>query len=179
MKESSKIFVVLLLCMLACVSLVSATTVIPVLWTNGPTDLANHVIRGGNPDCTDIGCTDDSYVINPPTPGTYDIGNGHSITLVVHSQSNIDWSSDELIHCVIVKGGDAAYVYEYPQGATHDEGLSPPANQGGNYGFSHIWFCGIVPNNQGLPAPEFPTMALPFGMIIGIVGLVYLIKTRD
>jgi hypothetical protein len=29
------------------------------------------------------------------------------------------------------------------------------------------------------PAPEFPTMALPAGMIIGIVGLVYAIKGRE
>ena len=156
MKMNSKIIAVLFVC-LACISVASATTVIPDLWTNGPTDLPNHVIPGGNPDCSDIGCAGENYDIDPATPGTYDLGNGHSITLVVNAVTDVDWSSDELIDCVIVKGGDAANVYKYiTDGSQGDEGLTPPENNGGGFGLSHVGFCGITPvdvdtDDDGVP----------------------------
>jgi hypothetical protein len=33
--------------------------------------------------------------------------------------------------------------------------------------------------DPGIPVPEFPTFALPAGMIIGLVGLVYFVKGRE
>lgn len=33
--------------------------------------------------------------------------------------------------------------------------------------------------DPGIPVPEFPTLALPVGMMIGLVGLVYIIKNRE
>jgi hypothetical protein len=36
----------------------------------------------------------------------------------------------------------------------------------------------VMPDNPP-PVPEFPSVALPMGMIIGIVGLVYVIKGRE
>ena len=34
-------------------------------------------------------------------------------------------------------------------------------------------------SDPGIPVPEFPTLALPAGMIIGLMGLVYVIRERE
>ena len=33
--------------------------------------------------------------------------------------------------------------------------------------------------DPGIPAPEFPSLALPAGMLIGMVGLVYFVRGRE
>lgn len=86
---------------------------------------------------------------------------------------------------ILVKGGPAANVYNYITYADatpgvadtmEDFGLHAPDNpdnpNGIWYGISHIDFCG------GVPTPEFPTIALPVGMIIGFLGIVSLVRGK-
>jgi hypothetical protein len=80
---------------------------------------------------------------------------------------------------VVVKGSTKERVYDYstvnPKPVTADTLLStPPFVVGGNKypAISHINFCGIA-------TPEFPTIAVPVGMLIGIVGIVYVVRKRE
>ena len=128
----------------------------------------------GDPRCIDlVGCTAESVKIEIGSPipsGPQEIViQGGTVTFTIHSETDIDWYSDVQVKCVIVKGGNAANVYHYEDGAAEDWGLTPPDN-GGTFGLSHLDFCGVV--------PEFPTIAMPVGMMIGIVGLVYAVKNR-
>ncbi len=89
------------------------------------------------------------------------------------------------IEQVIVHGGNlGSNIYDYrttsggPGPVRADTRLTAPLmtnNQGvQSYpGLSVIDFCG------GPAVPEFPTLALPVGMMIGIVGLVYFVKKRQ
>jgi hypothetical protein len=84
------------------------------------------------------------------------------------------------IYEVIVHGGPlGCNVYSYSPPVRADTFLTAPFNDKGDTNpdndvypdLSYIKFCG--------PAPEFPTLAVPVGMMIGIVGLVYVAKKRD
>jgi len=186
MKKSVKLIVIGLLCLISLVGLVSASVtptvagITPVVWTNGEYNADAHTAPGGNPDCADIGCSAEIVKIEDPSylqlnsEHTENLAGGHWIKITIgDTLQKISWESDALISCVIVKGGDSAYVYQYPQGATHDEGLLTPPNpspSGANFGLSHITFCNMI------ATPEFPTMALPVGLLIGIFGVVLFIQ---
>jgi len=48
------------------------------------------------------------------------------------------------VGAVIVKGSDASNIYTYPDGASHDIGLTPPENASGSpAGLSNLTFCFI------------------------------------
>jgi hypothetical protein len=83
---------------------------------------------------------------------------------------SFDWESTKPVCAVLVKGATCYSVYEYFPGATSGFGLTAPDN-GKIHEVSHADF--------GFVAPEFPTLALPFGMMIGIVGLVHVTKKRE
>ena len=183
MKKSVKLIVIGLLCLMSFVGLVSADVpstaagITPVVWTNGQYNADAHTAPGGNPSCAQIGCGGESVKIEDASylqinsNHTVNLDGGHWIKITIGATlQEISWESDALISCVIVKGGDSAYVYQYPQGATHDEGLVTPSNPGANFGLSHITFCNMI------ATPEFPTMALPVGLLIGIFGVVLFIQ---
>ncbi len=79
---------------------------------------------------------------------------------------------------VRVKAQTNENVYDYStitgRPVTADTFLTAPVNpNNGKFpGISYIKFCGI-------PAPEFPTLALPVGMIVGMVGMIYVVRTRE
>jgi hypothetical protein len=155
----------------------TAAGITPVVWTNGPYNADAHTARGGNPDCADIGCSaeivkiEDASYLQLNSTHTENLDGGHWIKITIGATlQQISWESDALISCVIVKGGSSAYVYQYPQGATHDEGLVTPPNSAGNFGLSHITFCNMI------ATPEFPTLALPVTLLIGIFGVVLFIQ---
>jgi hypothetical protein len=83
---------------------------------------------------------------------------------------SFDWVSTKPVGAVLVKGGTCYWVYEYFPGVTSGYGLKAPDN-GKIHAVSHADF--------GFVAPEFPTLALPIGMMIGIVGLVYVVRKRE
>ena len=179
MRKSVKLIVIGLLCLMSFVGLVSADVpstaadITPVVWTNGVYNADAHTAPGGNPSCTQIGCGGESVKIEDASylqinsNHTVNLDGGHWIKITIGATlQEISWVSDSAISCVIVKGGDSAYVYHYSQGATHDEGLVTPPNIAGNFGLSHMTFCDVI------FTPEFPTMALPVGLLIGIFGAV-------
>jgi hypothetical protein len=84
---------------------------------------------------------------------------------------SFDWESTKPVGAVLVKGATCYWVYEYFPGAISGFGLTAP-NNGKINKVSHA-DLGFV------TAPEFPTLALPFGMMIGIVGLVYVTNKRE
>lgn len=103
------------------------------------------VVIEGNPTCVGLGY-DFGFKIDPPTPGTYPVGNG-SITWTTADGVYFDWTSTFGIDAVLVKGGPNAnlYVYNPPALAFGDTGLHAPvdASPGGGqpYGISHLEFC--------------------------------------
>jgi hypothetical protein len=70
---------------------------------------------------------DDEYI---PTEG-------NKITILNSNGSTFDWKSDYPVCKVVVKAGRGAYVYSYPNGAYHDEGLIGYKSKG----ISHVTFC--------------------------------------
>ena len=79
--------------------------------------------------------------IDPPNDGTY---SEDELTVTVSFDEDgkfVNWSSNIPINYVFVKGGNGGYLYYYPQGATGDEYLRAPDNNGGNQAqISHVSF---------------------------------------
>ncbi len=69
--------------------------------------------------------------------------NNAMITISDCDGSSFNWSSDQPVCTVIVKGGTAAHVYSYPDGAYEDTDLTAPINpaNGEPFDVSHITFC--------------------------------------
>jgi hypothetical protein len=115
------------------------------------------VLVPGNPDCTDIGYSNDfAFKIDGgPFDGTHDImidgDNVGQVTIHNPAVSGGDdhyftWEATLEMFAVIVKGGPNANVYHYDPLATEDmvlPGLVPPTNSddGEPYDISHIDFC--------------------------------------
>ncbi len=105
----------------------------------------------GNPTCQDLGY---DFGLKPKassgsetTPGSYTSG-GVTVTWSfsrTNSTSYIDWSSNIAPAAVIVKGSDAANVYDYtgtPANELSDTDLVTPINASGRpAGLSHLEFC--------------------------------------
>ena len=95
---------------------------------------------------------------------------------------SITWKSSGPVYAVIAKdGANDAIIWYYAGGATSDNVPLGPIPKGG--AISHIAFC-FGPGNWGPyppppQVPEFPTIALPMGMLVGMVGLVYFVRNRE
>ena len=188
MSKITKILVMGFIILFACIGIASAsppvlTPIIPPPYTIEPSDagkLPTYYEGATNIKCADIeGCAGSSIKIESAdlqTPGTY-YADGVSITVYapVNGIIRVDWTSSGPVSCVILKAATLANVYKYDPGATSDKGLEVPYNPENTnpFNLSHIDYCNYV------PTPEFPTMALPVGMIIGIMGLVYVSKKRE
>jgi hypothetical protein len=96
---------------------------------------------GGNVSCDALGYElgSDRVNWNNGFDGSFPDG----ITVTVTGGIYVEWNSSFKIGAVIVKGGDAANVYEYtPTGANEDSGLaSPPNASDGPAGLSNLTFC--------------------------------------
>jgi hypothetical protein len=109
----------------------------PFMATVEPTFVA------GNPTCASLGY-ENELKVDPPNSGTYSDG---LLTVTVTTADGIyfDWTSNQGIIAVIVKGGPNAnaYVYYPPTLSTGDNGLHSPINpsNGEPFGLSHISFC--------------------------------------
>jgi hypothetical protein len=193
MKNSAKIMLLLLVCLLSSVSLVSANAVFVIPDTgNGITP----IIVAGNPTCSDVGCPGTEFKIDIGSgvdySGTYylDAANTQWIKITAYKAAgsdefnSIDWTSNVQMNCVIMKGGsEGANEYCYGPGVTSDTSLFTPltGNSGKPAGISHIVLCytpGIYPPPP--PVPEFPTIVFPVALIIGMLGSVLFIqRTRE
>jgi hypothetical protein len=132
----------------------------------------------GNPEYSDLaGCTGENVRID--VGSSYPSGSqglaveAGQITLTINSGTDIEWESDVPISCVIVKCGNAANVYRYKGGATEDRGLIPPDYTAGDSGRSSPGYSGIA------AIPEFPAIAMPVGILIGTIGLIYAVKKKN
>ncbi|NYT06219.1 MAG: hypothetical protein GKC04_07635 [Methanomicrobiales archaeon] len=134
-----------------------------------------------NPDCAYL--VENGYInacnagTNFEDAGVFDgaVQNGITIDNFIYNNDgeaiSFDWSavSSVEIRAVIVKDGNAGTnVYIYPSVVFSDTGLqSPSAKQ-----ISHVEFCYDGPTN----VPEFPTLAMPLMMIIGLLGAILILK---
>lgn len=145
----------------------------------------------GNPTCKDVtGNTCLQFKIDDGQfSGTYYITSDKIWWITINSYTAggssdkcvINWTSNFDIKCVIVKGGDAADVYNvyaYGGNAISDTSLSTPINSKTSQpaGISHIIFCYDMPTNK--PVPEFPAFFVPLAGIIALAGLAILIVKK-
>lgn len=68
---------------------------------------------------------------------TYVTMEGNPIVILNSNGKTFDWTSEYPVCKVIVKAGRGAYIYSYPEGAYHDEGLIGFQGKG----ISHVTFC--------------------------------------
>ena len=187
MSKITKISVMGILILFACIGLVNASPpVLTLITPSPPYDASDAGINplsyegATNIKCSDIDCSGPSVKIDSAdllNPGTTYSADGVTITVYapVNGIIHVDWTASGPVTCVILKAATLANVYTYDSAVTHDEGLEVPYNPTNNepFALSHIEYCNYI------PTPEFPTMALPVGMIIGIMGLVYISKKRE
>lgn len=179
MKFNLKILVIALLCLFAWVNIVSAASVTPsfISGANNKGKLCADVIPGTTefkitpPDTAFTGSFNDGVLfVSIVKPST--------LALLAGADKSFDFTSNIAVLGVVVKDGeDGAYFYDYrPSGSFGDKYLTTPNNLigdgGTNKDISHMNFCYIRQTN----VPEFPTLALPMGMIIGLIGAVLLIQ---
>jgi hypothetical protein len=116
------------------------------------------VFIGGNPDCADLGFSNE-FRHQPVVGGTF--GDGTlSVTITLQSLPQgpgFDWTSNIDVLGVIVKGGPNANFYNYGSGSTGDGDLHAPVNPNNNtfFGLSHLSFC----YGEG-PPPETGTIII-------------------
>ncbi|MBN1194679.1 MAG: hypothetical protein JXA08_04970 [Methanomicrobiaceae archaeon] len=139
------------------------------------TDVVPTVVPG-NPTCADLGYSGSFYKFDSPVTVGASPDGAVSITAISGDNTYFDWSAlpGVQVHAVIVNGGPQAneYVY-YPTLVLLDTGLHAPVNPSGGYAaLSHVDFC----YNPPVTTPEFPTLALPMMMIIGILGAILVLK---
>lgn len=183
MKREFKLMIVGIICLMVFVGLVSAASIDPILIPGADnTDKTCEVVMGpGGPVYIEI-------KQEPVKPGEYyvlDSLNSIWITVpsvLAGSENSFDFTSRALVRGVIVKDGvDGANFYDYrPAGVRADTNLTTPYN--GAKGISNIKFCiekGDWPPPPPPNVPEFPTLALPVGMLIGVVGMIHFIKSRE
>ena len=117
---------------------------------------ASYVTMSGNPSCAELDASWTEHKIDKD-PGTGDyFADSIKVKTTKATDGSLGWTSELDIDAVIVKGGDNANVYAYPDtdGADDkaDAGLRPPTNPNGGddgdikyYGFSHVSFCSGPP----------------------------------
>ncbi len=113
--------------------------------------------------------------IDPVESGTYLFDGGKELTLTVDGNL-VDFTSNFDVGVVVVKGGPYADIFTYPAGIRADTGLHAPVNpeNGEYYGISHVNIC----NPSDTNVPEFPTLAIPAGLLVGFIGLVSTLRSR-
>jgi hypothetical protein len=115
-----------------------------VLATDGPS--VDPVLIAGNPTCAGLGY-DFGFKPQPEPPpsGTYTFPNTTDTFTIISDGTLFDWTSTLGVDAVIVKGGPNgnAYIYDPPQEAFGDSGLSAPTNpnNGLPFAISHIEVC--------------------------------------
>jgi hypothetical protein len=118
---------------------VSASTATPTLVEGNPTCAVLGYAHGFKPFEGDVGGKEED------PSGTFLLPDGtNSITVTENSAQNglSSWSSTLPIDAVIVKGSNAANVYEYNPESIGDTNLVTPINPSGGYaGLSHVNFC--------------------------------------
>lgn len=118
----------------------------------GPSDrgVTPTLVLSENPTCPDhlsfkIDISDLANTTYTTDSDGNELPEGASITISGSSDAGFDFSVDGiLIYGVIVKGGNAANIYNYDSfgGVTWDGGLlTVQKSDGGYYGISHITFC--------------------------------------
>jgi len=126
-----------------------AASVDPILYEK-------NMWQSGNPksECNLVDCGDSDFHYkfddwdNSYYNGQYDVDGPTTITISNNSFTSFDWSTivngvpTGLVYCVIVKAGNAANVFCYPEGATEDTNLYGPVNASGEpANVSHATFC--------------------------------------
>ena len=209
MKKGCKIIVLTLVLIFACVGMVSAAsrtneTMNDIPNLNCPIVCPGSTefkIGAGDPLLLpDIATLNTAAIYTNPvdqfkvriTVGTIPPGQN-----VDGGQKIVTWEANAPVCSVITKngGGNKYFVYDYTptyvvqadESSGDFGGLGVPHN-GNNYGkISHLTFCykpgdhsnDPLPPPVGVSVPEFPTVALPIGMIIGVLGLVYVVTSRE
>ena len=141
--------------------------VIPLLFAVAP-DAAAHsgvpsrngvqpIEVSGNPTCKDIGAGMTELKIEPVSPGTYSSGSLRFTISSVADGRFFDWTSNQPIEVIIVKGGPTANVYRYDPSTTRDGSLHAPTNPSSNkpYGLSNVSVCDD-PDDPPPPPPPPP-----------------------
>jgi len=96
---------------------------------------------GGNPTCGDFNPDWEEMKIEPVVAGSFQSDDGYlTFTITDIQNKTFDWTSDQGVDAVFVKGGPGGNLYEYNPEATSDEGLNAFRN-GREYGLSHISVC--------------------------------------
>ncbi|MEM4143335.1 MAG: hypothetical protein QW445_04250 [Candidatus Bathyarchaeia archaeon] len=89
------------------------------------------------------------------------------------------WSSTLPICCVIVKGGDDAYVFSYEPAAYSDTNLYAPENNGGQQAaVSHVTFCWNAPR-QVVPELPLGTVVASATMMVALGAYLVLRKPKS
>lgn len=136
------------------------------------------VLVAGNPKGEDQGCGSNWFKpLNPD--GTDATGSGiyidadgtFPITVNITSDGYFfDWTANELVCTVIVKGGNNANIYHYGPNLTSDTQLHAPFKADGTpRAISHIEF---VYDDTTPPVPELPTTALLGLGLAAVAGIV-------
>ncbi len=73
--------------------------------------------------------------------GAFKTMEGNTISIINSNGTTFDWTSEYPVCKVIVKAGVGAYIYAYPEGALHGEGLIGYKGKG----ISHVTFCYAEP----------------------------------
>jgi hypothetical protein len=188
MKNGFKLMIVGILCLIAIVGITSAASVPPtlVVGTDAKLFTCSAVMGAGY----------NEYKLDPVRPEGDPIAYGtyhdpyNILTILVPSilspsYNSIDFTSTSKVMGVIVKDGkDGGFFYDYRTSGTNGDTYLTTPDQC-TVGtcpkqISHVNFCyasAVYPPPPNVP--EFPTVALPVGMLIGVVGLVYFVRTRE
>jgi hypothetical protein len=96
--------------------------------------------QGGNVECEQLGYDFSSDRVN--YNGGFDAEFPEGIEVTVTDGTYVAWTSTFPIGAVIVKGGNAANIYEYIPPSLGDSGLASPPNESGDpAGLSNLTFC--------------------------------------
>ena len=96
---------------------------------------------GGNVECWQLGYDFGSARANY-TGGGFDAYFPAGVSVTVTDGTYVAWTSTFPVGAVIVKGSNAANIYEYSGGSYGDSGLASPINASdGSAGLSNLTFC--------------------------------------
>ena len=135
--------VVLVLLLVSVTAVMAATSSSPTSEGDVTPYIVDNPGPGGNVTCTqlgyDFGSTRANY--NKDTD-SFDAAFPLGIGVTVTNDTYVAWTSTFPIGAVIVKGSNAANVYEYIPPSLGDSGLASPPNQSGSpAGLSNLTFC--------------------------------------
>jgi hypothetical protein len=136
----------------------TCSTVVAALAFSGVASATSPTVSkvDGNPRCSDVSSGLHSIKIDPVPQGNTNWGRGGLSGQMSVSGRVLDWTSNQPISVVIVKGGPNANIYRYNPAATGGQGLHAPVNpkNGQFYGLSHVDFCtGSTPPPPPPPGP--------------------------